>query len=230
MGKVALKHIIAEAQAELGLSDNSTTALFKVWAYDAQRSIGFSDLYKVEGDWQLIENNSLKKPLNLAVPISISLSSDKENCIEPVFNSDLEQCGCTSNFNSECEVIMGENETEFYFSSNAIEYKYGKIDYVSLPMDKEGNPLIDEVCAKAVKQYINYMHTRRQRKINRKSVPQSEVEAENNRWIRMKMEAIGNVNLVSPTQLKGIANKWLNYGITHSDIAFFNRLKFNFVR
>lgn len=216
MSKISLGHIISEVQIELGLSDSSTTALFKVWAYDAQRSIGYSDLYTKETVWKNLEGNAIKKPKDMAIPITVSLSSNKTDCVEPVFRGEFSKCGCTTNYNSSCEIAMDENDVEFYFSDN--NYRYAKIKYVSHPVDENGEPLLDEANARAIKQYINYMYTRRERKKNRKSVPQSEVDSEYQIWVRLRNEAIGESNMPKPHQMKEIGEKWMNTGITPKDV------------
>lgn len=216
MSNLSVKNIIAEAQEELGLTDNKTDPLFMVWAYEAQREIAFVSPFKKESEWIRIDDQGhIPKPCDMVIPQTVLISEDKRTCVEPRLAHELVECGCMTNTNSSCDVLLGEKERYFWLSNNG-SYRYAKIIYYGAPVDSDGYPVVMDEAARAVKQYINYMYTRRLRKVNRDEVPMSEVEAEYTRWIRLRNEAIGSVNMPKGHDISAIADTWLNTGPTPS--------------
>lgn len=209
-----IENIVNEALVELGLIDTSMIPIFTVWAYEAQRSIGINGLQKKETDWKRIDNFTLKKPKDLFAPVRVIISKNMKDCYLPYIDSDKIKCGCCENCETQCEITMGENHNSYFLSSNAGEYMYYKVVYFGLPIDEEGKPVIDERNQRAAKQYINFMWTKRERKRDRKNVPQSEVDSEYDRWLRLKNEAIGEKNMLHPIDMREIGRIFLNAGVS----------------
>lgn len=213
MIKAHIENIVNEALIELGLTDTSMIPIFTVWAYEAQRSIGISGLQKKETDWKRIDNFVLRKPKDIFAPVRVIISKDKSDCLLPYIDSSKIQCGCCENCLTQCEITMGETANTYFLSGNAGEYMHYKIVYYGLPIDEEGKPVVDERNQRAVKQYISYMWTKRERKRDRKGVPQSEVESEYNIWVRLKGEAQGEQKMIGPLDMREIARIFLNAGV-----------------
>lgn len=208
--------LISEAQAELGLSSDADTPIMRTWVYDAIRTIGTLRFSLIRGEWQLLNELDVKKPKGFIAPVCITISKDKSCCVYPTMDSLTAKCGCCMNCNCSCEVKVGETSNTFYFSSNAKEYKYVKLDYLCSPMDDNGMPIIEEEFARAVKQYISLMYKRMQRNV-KKDIPMSEIQYEEDRWIRLMKAARGRKNMPRMQELKGIGEAWMHGGININD-------------
>ena len=77
-----------------------------------------------------------------------------------------------------------------------------------------GEPLIDDSCKRAVKQYVNYRITVRDRKRDRNKVPMSEVDYERQQWVILKNQAAGRINMPTLLEMPSIVKQFYNAGIT----------------
>lgn len=212
-----IKQLISEIILELGLPDNNDIPIIKVWAMEGMGEIGNSRLQARETDWMLVQDLAIRKPVDMIAPLQVILSIDKKHCITPYIDHNLIRCGCCENSNEKnrgCGVTMGESQTEFYFSSNALKYNACKIFYIGMPCDENGEPLIDDSAKRAVKQYVNYRITSRDRKRNRQLVPMSEVDYERQQWVILKNQAAGRINMPTLIEMPDIVAQFYNAGIT----------------
>jgi hypothetical protein len=209
-----IKELISEIILELAMPDANDTPILKVWAMEGMGEIGNSRLQAFETDWMLVDDLQVCKPKNMSAPIKVILSIDKQHCVEPYIDPKLIRCGCCDNCHSTCEITMGENQTHFYFSSNALSHNTCKIQYIGLPCDENGEPLIDDSCKRAVKQYVNYRVTVRDRKRDRNKVPMSEVDYERQQWVILKNQAAGRINMPTLLEMPSIVSQFYNAGIT----------------
>lgn len=210
----SIKEIISEIILELALPDANDTPIIKVWAMEGMGEIGNSRLQAFETDWIYFDDLQVCKPKNMIAPIKVILSIDKKHCVEPYIDPKLVRCGCCDNCHSHCEITMGENQTHFYFSSNASHHNACKIQYIGLPCDEDGEPLIDDSCKRAVKQYVNYRITVRDRKRDRNKVPMSEVDYERQQWVILKNQAAGRINMPTLLEMPDIVKQFYDAGIT----------------
>jgi len=210
----SIKELISEIILELALPDANDTPIIKVWAMEGMGEIGNSRLQAFETDWIYFDDLQVCKPKNMIAPIKVILSIDKKHCVEPYIDPKLVRCGCCDNCHSHCEITMGENQTHFYFSSNASHHNACKIQYIGLPCDEDGEPLIDDSCKRAVKQYVNYRITVRDRKRDRNKVPMSEVDYERQQWVILKNQAAGRINMPTLLEMPSIVKQFYNAGIT----------------
>lgn len=208
--------LIAEAQAELGLSTDADTPIMRTWVYEAIRAIGVSRFSLVRGEWQLLNNLEISKPKGLIAPVLITISKDRKCCIYPKMDSMTAKCGCCMNCACDCDVTVGETATTFYFSSNGKDYKYVKLDYLCTTMDDNGMPIIEEDFARAVKQYISFMYKKKERNL-KKDIPMSEIQYEEDRWIRLMKSTRGRKNMLRMNELHGIGEVWMHSGININD-------------
>ena len=109
---------------------------------------------------------------------------------------------------------MGENQSEFYFSSNGLKYNACKIYYIGLPCDEHGEPLIEDSAKRAVKQYLKTKVVKRDRLKNRNNVPMSEVQYEDQQWVILKNQAAGRINMPTLLEMPDIVSSFYNAGIT----------------
>lgn len=210
-----IKEIVSEIILELGLPDANDTPIIKVWAMEGMGEIGNSRLQQRETDWMLVQDLAITKPKDMIAPLKVVLSIDKKHCIMPYISERLVRCGCCENSkNNHCEVTMGETQTEFYFSSNALKYNACKIYYIGMPCDENGEPLIDDSAKRAVKQYVNMKITSRDRKRDRTKVPMSEVDYERQQWVILKNQAAGRINMPTLIEMPSIVNQFYNAGVT----------------
>jgi len=210
----SIKELISEAILELGLPDANDTPILKVWAMEAMGEIGTSRLQAKETDWLLVDDLAVYKPKDMIAPLKVLLSIDKNHCIEPFIDPKLVRCGCCQNCHSKCEVTMGENQTQFYFSSNALKYNACKIYYIGLPCNEDGEPLVEDSAKRAVKQYLKTKVVQRDRMKDRAKVPMSEVQYENQQWVILKNQAAGRINMPTLIEMPSIVSAFYNAGIT----------------
>lgn len=214
-----IKQLVSEIILELGLPDANDTPIIKVWIMEGMGEIGNSRLQAKETDWMLVSDLAVTKPKDMIAPVRVLLSIDKKHCIMPYISADIVRCGCCENSNHEnkavCrEVTMGETQTEFYFSSNALKYNACKIFYVGMPCDENGEPLVDDEAKRAVKQYVKTKIVKRDRMRNRQAVPMSEVQYEDQQWVILKNQAAGRINMPSLVEMPSIVDQFYNAGIT----------------
>lgn len=217
MRNISIRHIIAEAQEELGLSDDNEKPIFTTWAYEAQREIGTSMLNFKDTGWLPLTDGVVDKPCDLLAPLRVELSQDGQNCIIPYISPDFVKCNSCENCYSKCTIHGGENAKTFYFSTDCTQYNQARILYAAIPVDECGSPLIDEVAGRAVKQYIAYMYLKRKRRMmvgDNAQIPQSEIGVEYDLWVRLRKEAMGRVKMPSPTDMKWLGKVWMQSGIT----------------
>ena len=215
--KISIEHIISEVQEELGLIDDNETPIFRTWAYEAQREIGTSEINFKDSDWLPLIDGVVQKPCDLLAPLKIEISIDKNSCIIPYIAPDFVKCDCCENCRSTCDIVGGETPTTFFFSSDASQYVYARILYVSIPVDDCGDPLIDERAARAVKQYIAYMYLKRKRRMyvgDNAQIPQSEISVEYDLWRVLRKEAMGRMKMPNPTDMKWLGRAWVTSGVT----------------
>ena len=215
--ELTIKNIIAESQLDLGLTNDDSSPIMSVWAYDAIRTIGASRANIIKGEWKILSNIEINKPKNIIAPILITISIDKKCCVYPYFNQSIAKCGCCMNCSSDCDIQIGETDKTFYLSSNAKKYKYYKLDYVGSPLNDDGDIIIEETMARAVKQYISFMFKRRKRNMEKDSIPMSEIQDEENRWIRLMKASRGRKNMLHMGELEDIGNTWMRAGINIQD-------------
>lgn len=217
--KISIQSVIAEAQKELGVADDADAPWFRTLAYEAVREIGSGELNIKETDWSSVLDLSVEKPCDLISPIRLLLSKDKCKIIVPYISPDFIRCRTCENTLSKSQVVGGENSTHYYFSSDASEYIYSKLKYVCAPIDDCGNPIVDERAARAVKQYIAYMYLKRKRRMmvgDNAQVPQSEIAAEYDLWVRLRKEAMGRLKMLDGVEMKDFARTFMMSGITPS--------------
>lgn len=206
-----IDNIINQAQIELGLEGDDTTPIMRVWGYEALRTIGTIRGSIVKGDWQLLEDLQIRKPKGYIAPIQIAISKDKKCCYYPDMDSLMTKCGCCEQ-KCDCEVTVSENEEYLYFSSNAKQYKYVKITYAGVPLNDDGMPVVDETLTRAVKQYISFMYLRMRRNMD-KSIPMSEIQYEEDRWIRLMKASRGRGNMPYIIEMDKIGKTWMQSGV-----------------
>jgi|JI10StandDraft_1071094.scaffolds.fasta_scaffold196365_3 hypothetical protein len=217
--ELTINQIIGESQLELGLTNDDSSPIMRSWVYEALRTIGLGRTDVIRGDWQLMDNNEFKKPKNMIAPILITLSTDKKCCIYPFIDSSLSKCGCCMNQNGDCKIVGAENKTHFYFSSNNSRYKYYKLDYLAMPTDEDGMPVVEDNMVRAVKQYISYSYKKMKRNIDRTLIPMSEIQEEEGRWIRLMKASRGRKNMPHMMEMHKIGEEYLRSGV---DITNFN--------
>lgn len=210
----SIKQLLAEVILELGLPDDNDTPILKVWAKEGMGEIGNSRLQGKETDWMLVSDLAVTKPKDMIAPLKVMLSIDKKHCITPQISEKIIRCGCCENTRSQCEVTMGETNAEFYFSSNALKYNACKIIYIGTPVDEDGEPLIEDDAKRAVKQYISYMMLNRKRRQDRSAIPQSEIDSEYHKWVVLKNQAAGRINMPHLIEMDSIISQYYNAGIT----------------
>ena len=215
--KISIKHVIAEAQKELGLSDDTDFPWFKMLSYEAMREIGSSLLHVKETEWGAVQDLKILKPCDLISPVKLVLSKDKCNIIVPFISVDFLKCSGCENAHSKCTIVGGEDSTHYYFDSDALEYQWYKLRYVAMPIDDCGDPLIDERAARAVKQYIAYTFLKRKRRMmvgDNSQIPQSEIQAEYDLWVRLRKEAMGRMKMLDQVEMRTFSKEFINAGIT----------------
>lgn len=216
-----IKELISEIILELGLPDANDTPILKVWAMEGMGEIGNSRLQAKETDWMLVSDLAVNKPKDMIAPTRVILSIDKKHCIMPYISIDIVRCGCCENANqgnnskdTKCHVTMGESQTQFYFSSNALKYNACKIYYIGMPCDENGDPLVDDEAKRAVKAYVDLKVTSRDRNRNRQAVPMSEVQYKQQQWVILKNQATGRINMPSLVEMPTIVNQFYDAGLT----------------
>lgn len=214
-----IKQLVSEIILELGLPDANDTPIIKVWALEGMGEIGNARFQQRETDWMLVQDLAIRKPKDMVAPLKVLLSIDKKHCVMPYISADIVRCGCCENSCQEnkdrCNgITMGETQTEFYFSSNALKYNACKIYYIGMPCDEDGNPLIDDSAKRAVKQYVKTKIVKRDRMRDRTRVPMSEVQYEDQQWVILKNQAAGRINMPSLIEMPSIVNQFYNAGVT----------------
>ena len=160
----------------------------------------------------------------MLAPVLITIAKDdKRHCVQPKMAQNVEKDCCCRNTKSNCEIQVEEKATSFWLSSNNT-YEYAKIHYLSIPLDPEtGDPMIDERAQRAVKQYLKYMWLSRQRRIDRSSpnaIPQSEIEAEYQRWVVLRKEAMGRISMPNVMQMFEVGQANLQSGLTLTQFSY----------
>ena len=212
-----IKQLISEIILELGMPDANDTPILKVWAMEGMGEIGNSRLQAKETDWMLVSDLAINKPKDMIAPLHVILSINKEHCITPYISHELVRCGCCHNSDDKhkgCGITMGETQTEFYFSSNALKYNACKIYYIGMPCDEDGEPLVEDSAKRAVKQYVKTKVVKRDRMRNRNLVPMSEVQYEDQQWVILKNQAAGRINMPTLIEMPDIVAQFYNAGIT----------------
>lgn len=216
--RISVCTLIAEAQKELGVADDAETPWFRTLTYEAVREIGASLINVKETDWTSVQGLQVEKPCDLISPIRLVLSKDKCKIVIPYIDPAFIRCRtCENSYQSNCAIVGGETDTHYYFSDNASEFIYSKLWYVGAPIDEDGNPIIDERAARAVKQYIVYMYLKRKRRMmvgDNAQIPQSEIAAEYDLWVRLRGEAMGKVKMLDGVEMKDFTKNFMMAGVT----------------
>ena len=150
-------------------------------------------------------------PCDMAIPLEIKLGSECECASTPCSScswiSYKQERFCPDEHSHGNKISMSGGK--FHLSSTADSYAKATIRYLALPLDDNLLPLIPEYNTRAVTCYIEYKYLKQQRRRKRREIPQSEVETEYIRWLKLKRDAIANKNATSPLEFQEIVTSWL---------------------
>lgn len=210
---LTLEQVASSAFIALGLENDAYKPIFYQWAFDATRSIGLSStqLANIE---ITITNGAAPIPSGMIMPRNFALrNSANDNVAYPFFDSSFwKQSSIPSNDQvSDYALVMNMQGTEFVFSSAVEDGGYDKLimEYYTLPVDNQNMPLIPEFYQEAITAYIEFMYLKRKRNQDRTLIPYGEVQGFENRWNRLKYQAISKKNMVGKPELDGAISSWL---------------------
>lgn len=207
--------VVSMAAMNLGVTNPPNQMTWKQWAYDAQRHIGFNQLYQMEKE-VLIEDLRIPIPSNMAEPISIRITCNVQNpngypkCIYPTLQESRFSCVCCdANYTGASfrQVTMTESNGYWVLSSNAAYYEKAEILYWAFPII-DGELLFPEYNARALSAYVEYMHIKQQSNLRDDNIMEGKVNRAYQNWIVLKRDAIGHELTPSLEALKEIAQAW----------------------
>ena len=227
-------NIISSAAASLGLTNPPNQMTWRQWAYDAQRHIGFTELYQMEKE-VLIEDLRFPIPDNMADPISIRILADPAvsellgtlpTCIYPTLQVSRFKCvSCQNYINgtqyySQWQVTMTESNGYYVLSSNAVGYNKAQILYYAFPVI-DGDLVFPEYNARAITAYIEYMHLKQQSNLRDDNMMLAKVNQAYQQWIILKNDAIGHELTPTLLELKDLAQTFA--GALPIDVRMMNQ-------
>jgi hypothetical protein len=205
--------VVSLAAANLGVTNPPNQQTWKQWAYDAQRHIGFNQLYQMEKE-VLIEDLRIPIPTNMAEPISIRITCNVQNpngypqCVYPSLQESRFSCVCCeANRYGYAQITMTEQDGYWILSSNALYYEKAEILYWSFPII-DGELLFPEYNSRALAAYVEYMHIKQGSNLRDDNMMEGKVNRAYQNWIVLKRDAIGHELTPSLAALKEIAQAW----------------------
>src|SRR5690606_5121205 len=188
MQYVDYDEVLAEAIATIGASGDDELAknFARQWIWRGLQKLGTSDdqltVVKV-----FAKNLLIKKPTNMRRLDEIALYDSNDCFIPHIFHSGTKRIYPNTeqyilNEDTDSEVIYGpvdlsENKNSFVLGTNGKDVSYAMIRYWSVPLDENGDPLIQECEVEALTLYVRYRWSQR------KNENQSEIRENKIAWM-----------------------------------------------
>lgn len=211
MGNIyQIEEVVAELFSRLDITDTRDEAVFYNWVYSGVRELGSNSLDIVSDCVEVIDC-CIAKPCDFGGLVDLALIHGNRS-VPFVFTNtgtksdrgDLEDIN-ESRIGS---IYVDEDDTRFNLSSNA-KIDHAEIVYYSLPINKEGLPIVREIIKEAVISFCEYQWVKRERRRSPKLIGMNDVMYYNNEWKLAKGTAKGRQKMVSPVEAETILNNWM---------------------
>lgn len=197
MDFITSKELIANVKDDFGIMSGSWDRRLMRWAYEAVSRIGWGRIY-IKNARLKIKDFVVELPSDCVAPKVILLVDQQGNCVEPLILDNLSCCeGNVDNCNP--TYTVSQQLDKLCFSSNVIpKFKEVSLEYYSLLVDEQGNPLIPRLLIDAVYDYINYRYVDKQRKqgrnmLNNNPITRIEVADAKRNWLISRKKALGRI-------------------------------------
>jgi hypothetical protein len=226
---LTLEQVASSAFIALGLENDAYKPIFYQWAFDATRSIGLSSTQLKTAELN-ISNGAAAIPSDMIMPYNFALRSSASNEVAyPFFDSTFWKA---TNVPSNDQVhsyslVINIQGTDFVFSSGVTDGGFDRliVEYYTLPVDNNNVPLIPEFYQEAITAYIEFMYLKRKRNQDRTLIPYGEVQGFENRWNRLKYQAISKKNMPSKPELDGAISRWLTMLPNYNQLQRYPNIK-----
>lgn len=218
---VTVKQLIASVFLRLELDDSRDEVVFNEWIWDALREIGPSRLDKKRACMDMHDLCfNLPHDYSSAIDLNLLDSSgaiysyhySETGFLESEVNNRSDSRGQNASLSGGYNrLTIVENKRSFSLSSNAndLGITSAELVYYALPMDGDGNILIEEIMQEAVMAFIEYMYIKRERNKDRNKIPMSEVDWHWDKWTKKRQEMRGYKKDPGPLGMDPIARRWI---------------------
>lgn len=208
---VSLDEITAYVMSIVGTATDEDRNLFRTWAATAMISIGpnttwvkVCDLYPEEG--------SFKKPSDMHSAIDVALYNSAGCELRYAFHPDSVERIHVDRFAvhnvSVQQSVTNQvhlSEDPFYFNfSTGCDVALMKLRYFATPTDKYGNLLIPEMYMLPLAYFCRFMWSLR------KNDNRSEIDQNQDMWLREKDRIKGRMKTPSPLEMEAISAAWMS--------------------
>lgn len=213
---VSIDEIVSSAQVSLGLNTDADRIIMYEWVSVANREIGLGIQDQMQ---EIIDitDFTFPAPCNMLQPLQLRLIGENRTTgagtVAPFYDQEdwLRQDGSLPNRRSYVSVQLQGNT--FVLSNNITSdnFQQAELKYIGTPLDDQGFPLVYEHNKSAIVQYIEYSYLKRLRRRERGQAtapPQSEIDAEYQKWLRKKAAAYTNKKMPNKLRWDDINRKW----------------------
>lgn len=195
--------VILAAFEDYGKSDAKLMPAALRWVKEAVLSIGiFPEIYFKHAVIDIDDCGEIPKPEDMYSPRDIFLCKRGGKPVKAIYSGpqpNIYSSSCCSFYDSSCAsaIVLGEDDNCFFSESMDISiYDVAIVVYNGIKVDRRGIPMVHSKARLAVSQYIRWKLVSMDRSLNRKAVPQQEVQDAYNLWERLAGIATGKLDSI----------------------------------
>lgn len=209
---ISLDECTALAISIIATATDEDRNLFRTWAAEAIKAIGVNSSWVRVCDLE-IEEGSFKKPSDMHAPIDIALynSSGCEvaytyhpDSVERIHVSRYDVHNATVQETATNWVHLADDPFYFNLGSDRCGIVLMKLRYFATPTDKYGNLLIPDIYSLPLAYFCRFMWSLR------KNDNRSEIDQNQDMWLREKDRVKGRMKMPSPLEMEAISAAWMS--------------------
>lgn len=216
---VPLSEITALATSIISTATDEDRNLFNTWCYEGIKSMGPNSTWIRVCDLE-IEEGSFRKPSDMHTPIDIALYNSSGCEVPYTYHPDSAERIHVSRYDIH-NVTVQETATNWvHISDDPYYFNLGsdhcgvvlmKLRYFATPTDKYGNLLIPDIYTLPLAYFCRFMWSLR------KNDNRSEIDQNQDMWLREKDRVKGRMKTPSALEMEAISAAWLNLFNTSGD-------------
>jgi hypothetical protein len=211
MNYLSIDEVVAYAAEALSAQDSRDLAVFRTWAYQAEREIG-PGLGHIREEEIAVCDKAVKKPDTLASLIEVEL-----------YDAEGRRLSYRYELGGQAQGMEVSEDAHFLFLGDALAPAVmARLKYYALPMDERCQPLLRETSLSAITAFIEFMYAKRKYASSGQFTDAGAVKMYKDMWEQARAEAQSRAKSIGMWRGKELLKRWNSLMQDHSRRAYRN--------